>query len=326
MLLDQKFVRNGRLYRQDAQGNLYVWIPSNATGLGELGGLWKKIKSIHKRITKTVKRVIKAPIKLHQKVQKAILKSKFGRTLVTGAGAVFAPFTGGASLAAAQALTRYGKARYVQGLSRSDALKKGATGAAVGYVAGVGLVYGAGAIGVGPASVAGRSASFLTPFGTAAAPIVSAASPAAQTFSYAGYSVPGASTAGIAKAAAAAPSFLTKVGAFLTTAAKTAGTVLPLIQAAGGPKGGGTQEFDTAMTAAGMPYSGGYSEEYGGGGSGGGGGGPNMPPEIDPETGEPIQQPGISPAMLGVAAAGLLLFTTMGGGRRSRNRKRKGRK
>jgi hypothetical protein len=253
------------------------------------------------------------------------LKSKFGRTLVTGAGAVFAPFTGGASLAAAQALTRYGKARYVQGLSRSAAFKKGATGAAIGYVAGVGLVYGAGAVGVGPASIAGRSASFLTPFGTAAAPIASAASPAAQSFSYASYSVPGgASTAGIAKAAAAAPSFFTKVGAFLTTAAKTASAVMPLIQAAG-VKGGPTQEFDTAMTAAGMPYAGAYPEEYGGG-SGGGGGGPNMPAEIDPETGEPVERPGISPAMLGVAAAGLLLFTTMGGGRRSRNRNRKGRK
>jgi hypothetical protein len=323
MLLDQKFVRNGRLYRQDAQGNLYVWTPSNATGLGELGGFWKKIKNIHKKITKKIIKVIKAPIKLHQKVQKAVLKSKFGRTFVTAAGAVFAPFTGGASLAAAQALTRYGKARYVQGLSRSDALKKGATGAAVGYVAGVGLVYGAGAVGVGPASIAGRSASFLTPFGTAAAPIVSAASPAAQTFSYAGYSVPGASTAGVVKAAAA-PSFLTKIGAILGTAAKTAGAVLPLIQAAGA-KGGPPQEFDSSMMAAGVPYSGGYSEEYGGGGGGSGGGGGNMPPEIDPETGEPIQQPGISPAMLGVAAAGLLLFTTMGGGRRPRKRsKRRG--
>lgn len=316
MHVQSTFTRGGRLYRKDAAGNLYVWEPSTGTGLGELGGLWKKIKNVHKKITKTAKKIIKAPIKLHQKVQKAVLKSKYGRALVTGAGAVFAPFTGGLSLAAAQAATRYGKARYVQGASRSDAYKKGAVGAAVGYVAGVGLVYGAGAAGIGPGSVAGRSASILTPFGTASAPIVSAASP--QAFSYASYATPGASTgASVASAASAPTSWLTT----FASAAKTATSLLPIVSAfMPKPQGGGGESFDPAMVSTGTPYPGAYSEDYGGGGGGGGGG--NMPPEIDPETGEPIAPPSIPPAMLAAALGGLFLFTTMGGKRRSRKRGR----
>lgn len=318
MLIDQKFVHNGNLYRRDAQGDLYVWVAT--PGFGELGGLWKKIKKIHKKVTKVVKKIVKAPIQLHQKIKREVLKSKYGRAIVTGAGAVFAPFTGGASLAAAQALTRYGKARYGQGLSRSEAYKRGAVGGAIGYVAGVGLVYGAGQLGIGAAATPGLAPSFLTPFGTAAAPIVSAAAPGASIASP--FTV---GAAPVVTSAAAPTTFLAKIGSALATIGKTLLPIVPQLAAARGGSPGGS-EFDPAMIGAGVPYGGAYSDEYGGGG-GGGYGGPNMPPAIDPETGEPIEAgPGqISPLMLAAALGGLVFFT-MNGGRRSRKRARRGRK
>src|SRR4026209_1671834 len=116
MLLDKTFVHRNQIYRRDAAGNLYVWQP-NVNGLGELGGWWKKVTNTVKKIHREVIRIAKQPIQLEKKLRVEILKSKYGRAVVTGAGAVFAPFTGGASLAAAQALTRYGKARHRQGLS-----------------------------------------------------------------------------------------------------------------------------------------------------------------------------------------------------------------
>lgn len=133
-----------------------------SVGLGEIGGLGGVFKKLKKAVKKVAKKVI-APIKkvaekitpkpilnLQKKVAKAVTKvhtkmekvqekvehvagqigKKYGNTIITAAGVVLAPFTGGASLAAAAALTAantaYQKKRaadQAKKLAKADAAK-----------------------------------------------------------------------------------------------------------------------------------------------------------------------------------------------------------
>jgi len=127
-------------------------------GLGELGGVLKKIK---KSVKKTVHKVI-APVKrvaekvipkpilnvmkkgaaavtsVHKKGAKVMEKiehagtkigQKYGNVIIGAAGAILAPFTGGASLAAAAALTAANSA-YQKKRAADRARKMGAANAA----------------------------------------------------------------------------------------------------------------------------------------------------------------------------------------------------
>lgn len=98
--------------------------------------VFKKVVSIPKKLHKATMRQIKKVNERRKKITKSVLKNKWTRQIVRVAGVAFAPFTGGLSLAAAEASARYGKARYVEGKSRSSAMKRGAVGAVIGYVGG----------------------------------------------------------------------------------------------------------------------------------------------------------------------------------------------
>ena len=121
--------------------------------------VFKKVASIPKKIFKEAKRVASRVNAERKRATRKALQNKYGRALVRGIGAVAAPFTGGLSLAAAEASARYGKARYGQGLSRSQAFKSGAVGAALGYVGGR-------AISAGYQAVKQGGVSALNPFAT----------------------------------------------------------------------------------------------------------------------------------------------------------------
>lgn len=78
---------------------------SAEVGMGDLGKSWfkkavSKIRSIHKKITP------KFMQNIHKKISGAVKKTwqKYGNVIIGVAGAVLAPFTGGASLAAASVL------------------------------------------------------------------------------------------------------------------------------------------------------------------------------------------------------------------------------
>lgn len=123
----------------------------DGSGLGELGGVFKKIKKAVKKVAKKViapvKKVIekvtpKPLLNLQKKVAKAVTSvnkkvmqvhdkiehvagqvgKKYGNTIITAAGVILAPFTGGASLAAAAALTAANSA--YQKKRAADAAKK----------------------------------------------------------------------------------------------------------------------------------------------------------------------------------------------------------
>lgn len=100
------------------------------SGLGDLGYLGK---SAFKRLSKAVKRVHaavekkimpKAITKIEQKVSDVGKKvaRKYGSTIISAAGAILAPFTGGASLAAASVLVAANNA--YQKKRQADAAKK----------------------------------------------------------------------------------------------------------------------------------------------------------------------------------------------------------
>ena len=96
-----------------------------STGLGEYSGnLGFLGKSIFKKISKVVKKVAKAPIKIakkeiqitkkvHNVLAKDVKKvaKRYGDTIITAAGAVLAPFTGGASMAIASGVVAADVAR-----------------------------------------------------------------------------------------------------------------------------------------------------------------------------------------------------------------------
>ena len=204
-----------------------------------LEGFFKKIR---RRVKRVFKKVASIPKKLHKatmkqlskvnarrkKITKAVLKNKYGRMVVRGAGIFFSPVTGGLSLAAAEAASRYGKARYVRGLSRSSAFKRGAVGAVIGYVGGR-------AVSAGYSAVQKGGVAALNPFAAKAAPqigskVMMTTAKAAPTIAQA------ATNPGLwSKVAAGA----LKVGA--TVAPVLATTILQAKMA--GP-GGGTQYVD----------------------------------------------------------------------------------
>ena len=123
--------------------------------------VFRKIRSIPKKIWKETRRAASKINAQRKKLVKSVLKNKWTRQLVRVAGAAFAPFTGGLSLAAAEAAARYGKARYVQGMKRSSAFKRGAVGAVIGYAGGR-------AIGAGYSAFQKGGVSALNPFSGAA--------------------------------------------------------------------------------------------------------------------------------------------------------------
>jgi hypothetical protein len=307
MQLDRFVVRNGTLYRIDAAGDVYAWVNyPGRSGLGELDGFFKKIG-------KTVKRAVKKVASIPKKAIKVVTKSKIGRQVLRVGGAVFAPFTGGLSLAAAEAAARYGKARYGQGLSRSQAFKSGAVGAAIGYVGGKGIQYGYQAF-TKAAVPAGYAGGGFAPSGYAGPGAVSAVAPTAQV-SF----IPGVGN--VLKTAGGA---LKTIGGTIASGLKTLTGALPVLQAAGvlgvpseqAPSG----EFYDPGAPAPAPFEGQYAT--GGGGGGGGPAGGPLPYGQEEAEGE---APGIQnkPLVIGGAAAlaGLLFFTIQKPSGRRRTRK-----
>lgn len=302
MLLDKLITRNGHLYRVNAAGETFLWIPTPVTGLGELGGLWKKITSIPRRTFKS------------------ITKSTIGRTALRIAGTVAAPFTGGLSLAAAEAAARYGKARYQQGLTRSQARRRGAVGAVVGGAIGYGVSQAYGAfikpgipVSAGAPGAVSAGTSTVTPWGG----VVSAGAPVSSPFGTVIAATPAVATPTVAFLPSVG-NVLTTIGSGIMSAAEAIGTVLPVLASTGvlqrGTPSAAPQYYDSGI----MPPAP-FSENYGAG-AGGGGGFPSgmMPPEAAVvEDGEAAPRPSKTPAMIGAAAAlgGFLLFTMMGKGR-----------
>lgn len=300
MHLDKFYTRNGRLYKEDAVGDVYVWVNHpGRSGLGELDGFFSKV---FEKAKSAVKKVVKIPIKIHKKVLKTTTKSKFGRTALRVAGAVFAPFTGGLSLAAAEAAARYGKSRYQLGLSRSDALRRGAVGAAIGYVGGKGIQFGYGALTKSAAAVPGYAGGGFTPAGYAGPGAVAAGVPAPVSFiPSVGNVITG--TGGVLKT----------IGGAIATGLKTVTAALPLLQASRVLAPKGEQAPSGEYYDPGLPAPAPFESQYGSGGGGGGyGGGGAMP--YDQEAGEesaPEKQNKQIAVGGAIALAGLLLFTTM---------------
>jgi hypothetical protein len=305
MQLDRYYTVKGKLYRENAAGDIYVWVNHpGRSGLGELDGFFSRI---HKRVKKVVKKAIKAPFVLRKKVLKAVTKSKFGRTALRVAGAAFAPFTGGLSLAAAEAAARYGKTRYQLGLSRSEAFRKGAVGAAIGYVGGKGIQFGYSAL-MKPAAAAalpGYAGGGFTPAGYAGPGAVSAASGAPVTF------IPG-----VGNVVTGVGGTLKTIGGALATGLKTLTGALPLLQASGvlGKKGeqAPSGEYYDPYAPAPAPFE----SMYGSGGGGGGAFGPGAMSPYDQEgEAEAVGSPETQQKQLAIggaiALAGLFFFTTM---------------
>lgn len=122
------------IYHLQCQDLRLAGYDDDAIGVGELGGVLKKIKKAVKKVAKKViepvkkvaekitpkpilnlqKKVASAVTSVHKKAEKVAEKvehaagqigKKYGNVIITAAGAVLAPFTAGASLAAAAALT-----------------------------------------------------------------------------------------------------------------------------------------------------------------------------------------------------------------------------
>lgn len=303
MLLDRFVTLNGKLYKVDAADNVYEWVNHpGRSGLGELDGFFKKIT---RGVRKVVKKAVKIPIKVHKKVVRTVTKSKIGRQVLRVAGAVAAPFTGGLSLAAAEAAARYGKARYGQGLSRSQAFRKGAVGAVIGGATGFGIskAYGAFTATKGAAGYAGGG------------------------FTPAGYAGPGAAQVSfvpsVGNVISGTGGVLKTIGSTLATGLKTIGAALPVLQASGvlGPRGveqAPSGEYYDSQAAAPAPFEG----QYAGAGGGGGFGPAGSPYEAETPEGALAIDPAKTPFILGgtAALAGLLLFTTMGPKGRTKGR------
>lgn len=98
--------------------------------------LFKKVVSIPKKIFDQIKQNVSKLNEQRKKIFRKVTTNKYTRQLLRVAGVALSPFTAGLSLAVAEGAARYGKARYVQGQSRSSAWKRGAVGAAIGYVGG----------------------------------------------------------------------------------------------------------------------------------------------------------------------------------------------
>jgi hypothetical protein len=148
--------------------------------------VFKKIASIPRKLHRATMKQLSKANERRKKITKSVLKNKYARQIVRVAGAVFAPFTGGLSLAAAEAAARYGKARYVEGRSRSSAFKRGAVGAVIGYAGGKAISYGYSAFQKGGVSA-------LNPFATKAATSAVSTVPAGA----AGGGIGGASSGGL---------------------------------------------------------------------------------------------------------------------------------
>ena len=202
--------------------------------------VFKKIVSIPKRIHKEAMRSLKKANARRKKITKSVLKNKYARQVVRVVGVAFAPFTGGLSLAAAEAAARYGKARYVQGKSRSSAFKRGAVGAVIGYAGGK-------AVSAGYSAVANRGAS---------AAASSAAARGATTVA-----TSAATTTGGSVATGASGGLWGNIGSTaLKIGAKLAPTIVTtLLTARGQAGGGGVQEVVYQDGAYADPY--GYAPE-----------------------------------------------------------------
>jgi hypothetical protein len=268
-------------------------------------------------VTQALNKVSTQSLKTLQRTDTAIKKgvatSKIAQGVIYAAGAVFAPFTGGASLALAAAAIQSSKAS-AAGRSFGAQLIQGVGAGAIGYVAGVGLVYGAGAAGIGPAATAGQASSFLTPFGTAAASIAPGAASALGP--YAGGA---ALTSGVSAPAAVAATG----GSFLGTYGQTALVGLALANAVkGGNKTGAADILATsagldpnaiALMNQGLPQGWSSGTAPSGDGGGGGGGGP-VPAPQDATTAQ-VQTSGFdfTPYLPWLAAGlgGVLLFSML---------------
>lgn len=191
--------------RLGPRGEVYEIVPVyNDAQLGGLRKAFKKVGGVFKKAVSKINEARKA-------LTKAVLKTSIGRTVARVAGAVAAPFTGGASLAVAEAAARYGKARYQLGLKRSTAFKKAAVGAAVGFAAGK-------AIQLGYQSIAARGG-LASVFGKTGATTVATGATTAKT-----------------------GGLILKGGALLGTVAKAA---IPLVtQVLQGRAGAGTVQSD----------------------------------------------------------------------------------
>lgn len=109
-------------------------IYSAETGMGDLGKSFfkkvvKKVRTVHKKVVSKVravhKKITPKPLrKIHEKVSKVAKKTwkKYGNVIIGVAGAVLAPFTGGASVAAA-ALIVAGKQMYDAKKAATEAKK-----------------------------------------------------------------------------------------------------------------------------------------------------------------------------------------------------------
>jgi hypothetical protein len=304
MQLEKLVTRNGNLYRENAAGEVFVWIPTPVTGLGELGGLWKKLKRLPKRTFK------------------AITKTTIGRTAIRIAGTVAAPWTGGLSLAAAEAAARYGKARYTLGLSRGAAFRRGAVGGVVGGALGYGVSRAYGAF-IQPGATAGvvsagAPGAAVTPSMTPWGGVVSAGAPVSSPFG----TVIAAAPAAVTPTVSVIPSLgnvLKITGEGIMSVVKAAGTVLPVLASTGvmqrGTPGAVPEHYDSGIVSP-APFESNY-----GSGGGGGGGWPSgvMPPEPDViEEGGAVKPPSNAKfAIAGAlaAAGGFLLYVSMGKGK-----------
>jgi len=108
--------------------------------LGDMGflgrSLRKAVKKVREKVSKVIEKALPKPLaKIHAKIVKAVSRvdekvsgvvkkvwRKYGNTIIGIAGAVLAPFTGGASLAAASVLTAANKAYETKRMA--DAAKK----------------------------------------------------------------------------------------------------------------------------------------------------------------------------------------------------------
>lgn len=291
---------------QGEPGEVYEIEYRTEAGDEFLSGFFSKI---WKKVTAPVRKVLSKVNVLRKKVLRSVTKSKYGRAVIRVGGAVLAPFTGGLSLAAAEGLSRYGKARYEQGMSRSSAWKRGAVGAAIGYAGGRAISY-------GYQQVMQKGVSGA---------LQSAGSSIKSGFT----SLTGGGTSTAAGTTAQSSTFFSKALSLAKTAGSFATKALPLITAAqgAGVLPGGAQQV--AVEGAGeLDYYGYGDPMYGllgpgagsGGGveyAGGGGGGfeadylPEELPEGWEETDGVVREKSSATPLLivGGIAAGLFLFS-----------------
>ena len=247
-------------------------------GLG--GGFFKKAfrhDPLRRVLSRGLKRdpLLKAIKRSDMSVKRYVSGHKWAQGVLYAGGAVLAPFTGGLSLAAAAAAVQSSKAA-AKGRSFGRQFAQGVGAGAVGWVAGVGLVYAAGSVGVGSAATAGQSASILVPFGTAAAPVAGGVATAAS-----GYGV----AAGAVGAPVATAATATASAGWLSTFGQTALMGMTLARTLAGAKqataGGDPNGPLPAGAYPGAPSNYGYGGGSGASDSGGGGGG-GAPAGTDP--------------------------------------------